>query len=160
MLFALHGQNKDALSKMKAGAWKYDIAIPGYKCNMTDINASIGLAQLRRYDSEILAKKAQINEWYKKHLKDIDGIILPEFDLEDRKSSKHIFALRLKDGGEEKRNRVIQELAERGIATNVHFQPLPLLTAYKTLNWERLERLKKRTFYKKLWQKFKKIGRG
>lgn len=136
MLLALHGQNKDALSKMKAGAWQYDIVMPGYKCNMTDINAAIGLAQLRRYDNEILAKKATINEWYKEYLKDIEGIILPEFDLEDRKSSKHIFALRLKNGGEEERNRVIQELAERGIATNVHFQPLPLLTAYKNLGFK------------------------
>ncbi len=88
MLLALHGQNKDALSKMKAGAWKYDIVMPGYKCNMTDIMAAIGLAQLRRYDSEILSKKTQIVEWYKKYLSNIDNIILPEFDLEDRKSSR------------------------------------------------------------------------
>lgn len=136
MLLALHGQNKDALSKMKAGAWKYDIVMPGYKCNMTDIMAAIGLAQLRRYDNEILTKKIQINEWYKKYFKDNDNVILPEFDLEDRKSSKHIFTLRLKNVDEDKRNEVIQKLAKKGIATNVHFQPLPLLTTYKNLGFK------------------------
>ena len=136
MLLALHGQNKDALSKMKAGAWKYDIAMPGYKCNMTDINAAIGLAQLRRYDSEILAKKDLIDIWYKKYLKDIKGLILPEFRTEDKVSSRHIYALRLEGATEEKRNEVIQKLAEKGIATNVHFQPLPLLTAYKNLGFK------------------------
>lgn len=136
MLLVLHGQNKDALSKMKAGAWKYDIISPAFKCNMTDIHASIGLAQLRRYDSEILAKKDKINEWYKKYLGGIEGIILPEFRTEDKVSSRHLFALRLKDADEEQRNRVIQALAEKGIATNVHFQPLPLLTAYKNLGFK------------------------
>ena len=136
MLLALHGQNKDALSKMKAGAWKYDIAMPGYKCNMTDINAAIGLAQLRRYDSEILTKKDLINTWYKKYLGDIKGVILPEFRPEDKVSSRHIYALRLEGATEEKRNEVIQKLAEKGIATNVHFQPLPLLTAYKNLGFK------------------------
>lgn len=136
MLLALHGQNKDALSKMKAGAWKYDIAMPGYKCNMTDINAAIGLAQLRRYDSEILAKKDLIDTWYKKHLKDIKGLILPEFRTEDKVSSRHIYAIRLEGATEEKRNEIIQKLAEKGIATNVHFQPLPLLTAYKNLGFK------------------------
>ena len=136
MLLALHGQNKDALSKMKAGAWKYDIAMPGYKCNMTDINAAIGLAQLRRYDSEILTKKDLINTWYKKYLGDIKGVILPEFKTEDKVSSRHIYALRLEGATEEKRNEVIQKLAEKGIATNVHFQPLPLLTAYKNLGFK------------------------
>lgn len=136
MLLVLHGQNKDALSKMKAGAWKYDIISPAFKCNMTDIHASIGLAQLRRYDSEILAKKDKINEWYKKYLGGIEGIILPEFRTEAKVSSRHLFALRLKDADEEERNRVIQALAEKGIATNVHFQPLPLLTAYKNLGFK------------------------
>lgn len=136
MLLALHGQNKDALSKMKAGAWKYDIAMPGYKCNMTDINAAIGLAQLRRYDSEILAKKDLIDGWYKKYLGDIKGLILPEFRTEDKVSTRHLYALRLKGITEKKRNEVIQKLAEKGIATNVHFQPLPLLTAYKNLGFK------------------------
>ena len=77
LLLALHGQNKDALSKMKAGAWKYDIVIPGYKCNMTDLNAAIGLAQLRRYDNDILAKKDKVIEWYENYLGDIKEIILP-----------------------------------------------------------------------------------
>lgn len=136
MLLALHGQNKDALAKMKAGAWQYDIAMPGYKCNMTDINAAIGLAQLRRYDNEILVKKDLINSWYRKYLKDITNIILPEFETEDKKSCKHLYTLRLKNADINKRNEVIQKLAEKGIATNVHFQPLPLLTAYKNLGYK------------------------
>lgn len=136
MLLVLHGQNKDALAKMKAGAWKYDIVSPAFKCNLTDIHAAIGLAQLRRYDSEILAKKDKINEWYKKYLGGIEGITLPEFTTKDKVSSRHIFALRLKGADEEERNRVIQALADRGIATNVHFQPLPLLTAYKNLGFK------------------------
>ncbi len=136
MLLALHGQNKDALAKMKAGAWQYDIAMPGYKCNMTDINAAIGLAQLRRYDNEILTKKDLINSWYRKYLKDIPNIIFPEFETEDKKSCKHLYALRLKNADINKRNEIIQKLAEKGIATNVHFQPLPLLTAYRNLGYK------------------------
>lgn len=136
MLLALHGQNKDALSKMKAGSWEYDIAMPGYKCNMTDINASIGLAQLERYDNEILVKKEKIISWYEKYFKEIKGIIFPKFYLEDRKSSKHIYALRLENKTLEERNEVIKKLAEKGIATNVHYKPLPLLSAYKNLGYD------------------------
>lgn len=136
MLLALHGQNKDALSKMKAGAWKYDIVIPGYKCNMTDINAAIGLAQLERYENEILAKKKQMIEWYEEELKKIEKIEIPKFVEKDKKSSMHLYMIRIKSADEEKRNLIIQRLAEEGIATNVHFQPLPLLTAYKNLGFE------------------------
>ena len=136
LLLALHGQNKDALSKMKAGAWKYDIVIPGYKCNMTDLNAAIGLAQLRRYDNDILAKKDKVIEWYEKYLGEIKEIILPKFRLKDKISSRHIYAIRIKNATEEDRNMIIQKLAEKGIATNVHFQPLPLLTAYKNLGFK------------------------
>ena len=133
MLLALHGQNKDALAKLKPGAWEYDIVMPGYKCNMTDTNAAIGLAQLRRYDSEILAKKEQIIRWYEENLRDLKNIELPEFEKEDRKSSLHLYMIRLKGADSKKRNEIIQKLAEEGVATNVHFQPLPLLTAYKNI---------------------------
>lgn len=137
MLFALHGQNKDALAKMKAGAWKYDIVLPGYKCNMTDIMASIGLAQLRRYDDEILEKKKQLVAWYEAKLKDMEEKIeLPTFKIGETESCRHLYMIRLKNAEEEKRNEIITKLAEEGIATNVHFQPLALLTAYKNLGFD------------------------
>lgn len=137
MLLALHGQNKDALAKMKAGAWKYDILIPGYKCNMTDIMASIGLAQLRRYDEEILQKKKEIVSWYEKELKELsEKIELPIFKENNSESCRHLYMIRLKNREEDFRDRVIEYLAEEGIATNVHFQPLALFTAYKRLGFD------------------------
>lgn len=136
MLIALHGQNKDALAKMKAGAWKYDILFPGYKCNMTDIMASIGLGQLERYD-KMLAKKKEIVLWYEEALQNlVDKIELPIFKKENTESCRHLYMIRLKNTNEEERNRVIEKLAEVGIATNVHFQPLPLFTAYKNLGFD------------------------
>lgn len=138
MLIALHGQNKDALAKMKAGAWKYDILFPGYKCNMTDIMASIGLGQLKRYD-KMLAKKKEIVLWYEEALQNLvdkDKIELPIFKKENTESCRHLYMIRLKNTSEEERNRVIEKLAEVGIATNVHFQPLPLFTAYKNLGFD------------------------
>ena len=137
MLLALHGQNKDALAKLKAGAWKYDIVMPGYKCNMTDIMASIGLVQLQRYDNEILKKKQELVSYYEKYLKDlIDKIELPIFKNDIKESCRHLYMIRLKNQDEEKRNEVIAKLGENDIATNVHFQPLPLLTAYKNLGFK------------------------
>ena len=137
MLLALHGQNKDALAKLKAGAWKYDIVMPGYKCNMTDIMASIGLVQLQRYDGEILKKKEELVSYYEKYLGDLtDKIELPIFKNDVKESCKHLYMIRLKNQDEEKRNEVIAKLGENDIATNVHFQPLPLLTAYKRLGFK------------------------
>ena len=137
MLLALHGQNKDALAKMKAGAWKYDILIPGYKCNMTDIMASIGLAQLKRYDEEILKKKKEIVCWYESGLKELASKIdLPVFKVGNTESCRHLYMIRLKEAGEEFRDKVIERLAEQGIATNVHFQPLALFTAYKKIGFD------------------------
>ncbi len=133
MLLALHGQNKDALAKLKPGAWEYDILIPGYKCNMTDINASIGLAQLKRYENEILVKKAEIISWYEKYLKNIKKIELPKFETKDKKSSLHLYMIRIIGANAIVRNEIIKKLAVEGVATNVHFQPLPLLTAYKEI---------------------------
>ena len=137
MLLALHGQNKDALAKLKAGAWKYDIVMPGYKCNMTDIMASIGLVQLQRYNGEILKKKEELVSYYEKYLGDLtDKIELPIFKNDIKESCKHLYMIRLKNQDEEKRNEVIAKLGENDIATNVHFQPLPLLTAYKKLGFK------------------------
>lgn len=137
MLLSLHGQNKDALNKLKAGAWKYDIVMPGYKCNMTDIIASIGLVQLQRYDGEILKKKEELVSYYEKYLGDLkDKVELPIFKNDIKESCKHLYMIRLKNQDEEKRNEVIAKLGENDIATNVHFQPLPLLTAYKKLGFK------------------------
>ncbi|MGL5625554.1 DegT/DnrJ/EryC1/StrS family aminotransferase, partial [Cetobacterium sp.] len=136
MLLALHGQNKDALSKMKAGAWEYDIVMPGYKCNMTDINASIGLAQLRRYDSEILKRRREIVELYNEKLIKDNRVILPNLKDKERQSSYHLYLLRIKDKSRKEVNNIIEKMAEKGIATNVHYKPLPLLTAYKNLNFK------------------------
>lgn len=136
MLLALHGQNKDALSKMKAGAWEYDIIMPGYKCNMTDINASIGLAQLRRYDTEIINRRREIVELYNKKLIKNSRFILPNLKDKDKESSYHLYLLRIKNMSRQEVNEVIEKMAEKGIATNVHYKPLPLLTAYKNLGFK------------------------
>ena len=137
MLLSLHGQNKDALSKLKAGAWQYDITIPAYKCNMTDIIASIGLVQLQRYDNEILKKKQELVSYYEKYLRDlVNKIELPIFKNNVKESCRHLYMIRLKNQDEGKRNEIIAKLGENDIATNVHFQPLPLLTAYKNLGFQ------------------------
>lgn len=133
---ALHGQSKDALAKMKAGAWEYDIITDGFKCNMTDINAAIGRVQLTRYENMIKYRK-QIFETYTKILEKEDFSIIPETEYgEGTESSYHIYPLRIKGFGEEERNELIQRLAEKGIATNVHFKPLPMFTLYKNLGYK------------------------
>jgi dTDP-4-amino-4,6-dideoxygalactose transaminase len=133
-LMSLNGQSKDALSKTKAGAWQYDVLFAGAKCNMTDINAAIGLVQLSRYE-DILKKRKTIFDIYTNALKDKDWAIVPFEKNDDEITSYHLYPLRLRDFTEEKRNTVIQILAEKGIATNVHFTPLPMFTAYKKLGY-------------------------
>lgn len=133
---ALHGQSKDAFSKMKAGAWEYDIITDGFKCNMTDINAAIGRVQLQRYP-EMLHKRKEICNIYNSILGKEDFTILPKFIDEDgTESSYHLYLLRLKGFDVEKRNVVIQAMAEKGIATNVHYKPLPMFTLYKNLGYK------------------------
>lgn len=134
MLWSLHGQNKDALSKTKSGGWEYDIKMPGYKCNMTDIMASIGLAQLERYP-ELLERRKEIIEKYNEAFKDLDVRVLDHYN-ETRKSSGHLYLMRLNGKNEEQRNEIIKELAEIGIPTNVHYKPLPMMTAYKNLGFD------------------------
>lgn len=134
MLLSLHGQSKDALAKTKLGSWEYDILYPAYKCNMTDIMASIGLAQLRRYP-EILERRRQIIEMYDKALLGENIVSLKHFD-KDYTSSGHLYLIRLIGKNEAYRNKVIEKMAEKGIATNVHFKPLPLHTAYKNLGFK------------------------
>lgn len=133
---SLHGQSKDALSKMKAGSWEYDIITDGYKCNMTDINAAIGRVQLERYE-EMLKHRKEIFNVYTRILEKEDFSIIPitEYD-EGTESSYHLYPLRIKGFNEEKRNTLIQRLAEKGISTNVHFKPLPMFTLYKNLGYK------------------------
>ena len=133
-LTALHGQSKDALSKMKAGAWEYDIVTDGFKCNMTDILAAIGIVQLERYE-DMLKRRAAIFDVYTKALSDKQWAIIPFSKDENNETSYHLYPLRIKGFDEEKRGKVIQMVAEMGIATNVHFIPLPKFTLYKNLGY-------------------------
>ena len=134
MLASLHGQSKDALAKTKLGAWEYDILYPAYKCNMTDINAAIGLKQLERYDT-LLARRREIIEKYDKAFLDAGLMPIKHFDY-NSKSSGHLYLLRIPKFKAEERNRLITKLAEQGIATNVHYKPLPMMTAYHTLGFD------------------------
>jgi len=133
MLWSLHGQSKDALSKTKLGAWEYDIVFPGYKCNMTDISAAIGLVQLKRYDN-ILKRRKEIVELYEKLL-DKELIEIIKHQTEEKESSRHLLLTRVKGISEEERNEIIFKLAELGISSNVHYKPLPMHTAYKNLGF-------------------------
>ncbi len=133
-LLSLHGQNKDALAKTRLGAWEYDIVAPYYKCNMTDVMAGIGLAQLKRYP-EMLYRRRQIIERYNEGLRGCDVQVLDHFG-DDHSSSGHLYLVRLLGEDVEYRNAVIERMAERGIACNVHYKPLPMMTAYKNLGFD------------------------
>ena len=132
-LYSLHGQNKDALAKTKLGAWEYDIIGPWYKCNMTDVMAGIGLAQLKRYP-ELLYRRRQIVDTYDKGLKGLPVTVLNHYG-DDHSSSGHLYITRLLGRSDEYRRDVIIQMAERGIACNVHYKPLPMMTAYKALGF-------------------------
>ena len=131
MLLSLHGQNKDALAKTRAGSWEYDIVAPYFKCNMTDITASIGLVQLDRYP-DLLEKRRKLIKRYEEALAELPVTWL-RHSGEHFQSSGHLFLLRLTGFSVEERNRTLLEIEERGISCNVHYKPLPMLTAYKNL---------------------------
>lgn len=133
MLLSLHGQSKDALAKTKIGAWEYDIVMPAYKCNMTDIMAAIGLVQLRRYPDLLARRKAMIQR-YDEGLKNCHVDIVQHY-TEDKESSGHLYLVRLLGKDEAYRNAFIEKMAEAGIATNVHYKPLPMHTAYQNLGF-------------------------
>ena len=133
-LFSLHGQNKDALAKTRLGAWEYDIIGPWYKCNMTDVMAGIGLAQLKRYP-EMLHRRRQVIGRYDEALKELPVQVLDHYNARHT-SSGHLYITRLLDRTMEERNEVIVKMAERGIACNVHYKPLPMMTAYKALGFD------------------------
>lgn len=134
---SLQGQTKDAFSKMQAGAWKYDILTDGFKCNMTDIMAAIGLVQLRRYE-EMLRKRGALHAVYSQILGTKEWAILPFEKNDEVQTNYHLYTLRLRGFSEEQRNRVIEKMGEKDIATNVHFMPLPMFTLYRNLGY-RLE---------------------
>lgn len=133
-LLSLHGQSKDALAKTQLGAWEYDIVAPNYKCNMTDIMAAIGLIQFKRYPS-MLVRRRQIIDRYCEVLRDCDVTLMNHYS-EEHSSSGHLFLVRLNDKDEAFRNSVIIEMAKRGIATNVHYKPLPMMTAYQNMGFD------------------------
>ena len=133
-LFSLHGQNKDAFAKTQLGAWEYDVIGPWYKCNMTDIMAGIGLAQLSRYQG-MLKRRRHIIEVFDNVLKDLPVAVLNHYG-EDFAGSGHLYLTRLLGRSDEERREVIVKMAERGIACNVHYKPLPMMTAYKALGFD------------------------
>jgi dTDP-4-amino-4,6-dideoxygalactose transaminase len=141
-LFSLHGQNKDALAKTKLGAWEYDIIGPWYKCNMTDIMAALGLVQMERYPS-ILKRRYQIVETYNRAIDNLNvnldanhKVVYLNHVGDDHCSSHHLYIVRLLGKTREDANKVIEQMAERGIACNVHYKPLPMMTAYKALGFD------------------------
>lgn len=133
-LLSLHGQSKDALAKTKLGAWEYDIIGPWYKCNMTDILASIGLAQMSRYE-KILSRREEIVKKYNEGFKELNLKLLDHLN-EDKKSCCHLYLVRLLGFTSEERNKFIEKMAEEGIACNVHYKPLPMMTAYKKMGFD------------------------
>ena len=133
-LLSLHGQSKDALNKTKLGSWEYDVMGPWYKCNMTDVLASIGLAQVRRYP-ELLKRRKKIIEKYDKNFRPLGIETLNHFD-DNHESSGHLYITRIPGIDTDSRNKIIEEMAKAGIACNVHYKPLPLLTAYKKLGFD------------------------
>lgn len=133
MLLSLHGQSKDALAKTQLGAWEYDIVLPGFKCNMTDIMASIGLVQLKRYPS-ILARRKEIILKYNQAMDLLNVEYLQHFG-ENYSSSGHLYLVRLLGKSEQERNHFIYRMAEKGVATNVHYKPLPMHSAYQKMGF-------------------------
>ena len=133
-LLSLHGQSKDALAKTKLGAWEYDIVGPWFKCNMTDIMAGIGLAQMKRYPA-MLARRKDIISRYDAAFKPLGIEVLDHYN-DNHQSSGHLYITRIPGAGLEERQEIIVKMAEAGIATNVHYKPLPMMTAYKNLGFD------------------------
>lgn len=133
-LLTLHGQSKDALEKSELNSWEYDIIYPGYKRNMTDVVAAIGLVQMKRFPA-LLARRKELIHRYDEALKNENVKVLPHY-TDDYTSSGHLYLVRLEGRNSDERNKVINQMAERGIATNVHYKPLPMMTAYKRLGFD------------------------
>lgn len=135
-VFSLHGQNKDALAKMQKGNWKYDVIEAGYKCNMTDMVAAIGIVELNRYENDTLVKRKAIFKNYDKAFEDKLWAILPEYINADKISSFHLYPLRIKGITEEQRDKIIQKIFDQDVSVNVHFIPIPMLSYYKNKGYK------------------------
>lgn len=133
---SLHGQSKDALAKTKAGGWRYDVTSVGYKCNMTDVAAAMGLVELARYDQLILPRRKQIYDAYNLAFSGDKRFRVPTYETPDKRSSYHVFTLRVNGVTEKQRDEIIFKMSEKGVAANVHYIPLPLLTVYKSLGYK------------------------
>ena len=120
---------------MQRGSWEYDIVEAGFKCNMTDIAAAIGLVELSRYDSETLPRRKNICELYQQHFMNKSWAQLPVFKTDEAESSYHLFLLRIKNISEQQRNNIIQLITEKGVSVNVHFKPVPMMSFYKSLGY-------------------------
>jgi dTDP-4-amino-4,6-dideoxygalactose transaminase len=134
-LYTLNGQNKDAFTKSQAGGWKYDILFAGLKVNMPDVCAAIGLAQIRKYDTYLIKERERVAKSYHSFFAQHDKFELPPLEDKNRKSCFHLYALRLNNCNEEQRDLIIEEITQKGIAVNVHFIPMPMLTVFKNLNY-------------------------
>jgi dTDP-4-amino-4,6-dideoxygalactose transaminase len=134
-ILSLHGQSKDALAKTQAGAWQYDVIEAGFKANMTDILASLGLVEIKYYEKETLPKRKAIFQFYTEKLKHQPWAVIPPYKTQNKESSYHLYPLRIKGISENKRNEIIKKVAQKGVSVNVHFQPLPMLSYYKSLGY-------------------------
>jgi dTDP-4-amino-4,6-dideoxygalactose transaminase len=135
-LMVLNGQTKDAFLKTKAGAWRYDIAFPGYKCNLPDVAAAIALAQIRKYETSLLPERKRVAERYRNQLSVYDWALLPKLEEENTTSSYHVFPLQIPGISEEQRDALIVFITEQEVSVNVHFIPLPMLTAFKEMGYD------------------------
>jgi len=133
--FSLHGQSKDALAKTQIGNWRYDVYECGYKCNMTDVAAAMGLVELARYDSMVLKRRKEIFDAYTQAFESDVRFQLPEYETTDKTSSYHVYALRVNGVTEDQRDAIMQRIFEQEVSVNVHFIPLPMLTAYKKMGY-------------------------
>jgi dTDP-4-amino-4,6-dideoxygalactose transaminase len=132
---SLHGQTKDALAKTKAGNWQYDVIEAGYKYNMTDIQAAMGIVELQRYDEDMLVRRKQIFDLYSQGFANKDWAILPPYETAEKTSSYHVYLLRIKGIDEAQRNSIISRIFNRQVSVNVHFIPLPMLSYYKNAGY-------------------------
>ena len=133
---SLHGQTKDAYSKTKIGNWRYDIVEAGYKYNMTDVQAAMGLVEIERYDNDMIVKRKQIFDFYASELSKFKWAKIPVYETPEKSSSYHVFLLRIKGIDEEKRDKIIQSIFDKKVAVNVHFIPLPMMSFYKNLGYD------------------------
>lgn len=134
--FSLHGQSKDALAKTQVGNWRYDVFECGYKCNMTDVAAAMGLVELARYDAMVLKRRKEIFDAYTQAFESDDRFQIPEYETADKTSSYHVYALRIRNITEAQRDAIMQRIFEQEVSVNVHFIPLPMLTAYKNMGYK------------------------